>query len=136
MSNWKSDLANIWDALDVLEFLKNIQVDYQENFMKSLDEFQGDNPYQAHIWAILPHPLIPSGVLHAYPARNSQKNKIWEEWFLLDGSIHHHVLSQLKLQQTQGEWMGEITDADHPKEVLGINWYYHNDLDHRPFYLR
>ena len=136
MNNWKQELIQVWDELQVYEFLSSIDVDYEKNFLESITSFQGENPYPNYIWQMLPHPQIPSGVLHAYPATMSNKNKVWEEWFSLDQKIHHHVLSQVKLEQSEGTWLAAADDRDHPIEVLGINWNYHNDLDHRPFYLR
>ncbi|MGA0986541.1 MAG: hypothetical protein ACO3TD_06475 [Candidatus Nanopelagicales bacterium] len=136
MGIWKNELLSKWNQIGVKDFLDKINIDFETNFVQTLNGFEGDALYQEHTWAIIQNSAVKQGVLHCYPDALKNPGAIWEEWFFYEDSIRHHILSQTPLEQTQGTWMGELSDKDHPKEVLGITWHYHNDLDLRPFYLR
>jgi len=136
VNNWKQDLSAKWNNLGVEKFLKNINIDFESNFVNSLENYAGENLYKNHIWEIIPHSLISNGVLHAYPSTTSDENIVWEEWFFYENSIRHHVLSQKELAKSDGTWSGSFDDKDHPNQVLGKTWFYYNDTDLSPFYLR
>jgi len=130
---WVQATKARWRELNVEFFLTSIGVDFKSNFLETIsNSSQNTDPYADSIWRIIPHSLISQGVLHCYPKEVTTEKVIWEEWFLMDNEIHHHILSNQPFESSQGIWTPEPNDADHPIEVLGRNWHYQNSLDLRP----
>jgi hypothetical protein len=71
--------------------------------------------------------------LHVYPNQIQDDQVIWEEWFLLDGEIRHHVLSNSALENQDGVWQPEPTDTDHPDITLNRSWNYKIEKSLTPF---
>ena len=133
---WQSQLHQIWLNNGIPEFLSKIGVDFPKEFLQSLSVNRSpNNPYEESVWKLLPNSNIPQGVLHCYPKEVKDRKVIWEEWFLLDGKIRHHILSNLPLEGEEGEWRAEPGDSDHPQEVLNTTWHYRNSPDLRPVQL-
>ena len=122
-----------WRELNAESFLANIGIDFKTNFLDPISNSNlSADPYANSIWKIVPHSLVSQGVLHCYPKVVSSEKVIWEEWFLMDNEIHHHILSNQPFDSAQGIWTPEPDDADHPIEVLGRSWHYENSKDLRP----
>ena len=122
-----------WQKLNAESFLASIGIDFKTNFLDSISNSKlSADPYANSIWKIVPHSLVPQGVLHCYPKVVTSEKVIWEEWFLMDNEIHHHILSNKTFDSAQGIWTPEPDDADHPIEVLGRSWHYKNSKDLRP----
>jgi hypothetical protein len=122
-----------WQELNAEFFLTSIGIDFKTNFSDSISNSKlSTDPYSNSIWKIVPHSLVPQGVLHCYPKLVASEKVIWEEWFLMDNEIHHHILSNQPFDSAQGIWTPEPDDADHPIEVLGRSWHYENSKDLRP----
>ena len=122
-----------WQELNIESFLVNIGIDFKSNFLEPISSCNLDSdPYLNSIWQIIPHSLIPQGVLHCYPKEITSQKVIWEEWFLMDNEIHHHILSNHPFDSAQGIWTPEPNDTDHPIEVLGRSWNYENSKDLKP----
>jgi hypothetical protein len=122
-----------WQELNAEFFLTSIGIDFKTNFLDSISNSKlSTDPYSNSIWKIVPHSLVPQGVLHCYPKLVASEKVIWEEWFLMDNEIHHHILSNQPFDSAQGIWTPEPDDADHPIEVLGRSWHYENSKDLRP----
>jgi hypothetical protein len=130
---WMSKTNERWIEIGVPEFLAKIGIDFESNFLKTLQNCTtSENPYPNSKWEIIPHSVIPGGVLHCYPIKIEQSKVTWEEWFLMDGEIHHHILSNQPFENEEGIWTPEADDQDHPVEVLGRSWHYQNSSDLRP----
>jgi hypothetical protein len=135
-SLWKEELGSHWKALKIEHFLSEIGVDFQTNFLQSLNNSRlNSNPYLNHTWIIQDHSQLPIGVLHAYPNQIGVDQVIWEEWFLLNGEIRHHVLSNLPLVNQDGTWQPEPTDKDNPEITLNRSWNYKIEKSLKPFLL-
>lgn len=135
-SPWKVSLNSIWNSQSCPAFLKSIGVDFAKAFSDSLNNsVLEDNPYKNHIWQVMANSQIPEGVLHVYPVEIADAPVIWEEWFLLNGEIRHHILSNAPLENEDGIWQPEPTDKDHPKVVLNTQWHYRNSQDLSPWLL-
>jgi len=133
---WITPMHKRWLEIGVPEFLENIGINFKNSFREPLIACnQAANPYLKSLWKIVPHSLVPDGVLHCYPSEIMSSRVIWEEWFLLDGAIHHHILSNLPFDSQDGTWTPEPDDKDHPAEVLGLTWHYENLSDLRPAFL-
>jgi hypothetical protein len=122
-----------WQELNAEFFLTSIGIDFKTNFLEPISNSnQAIDPYANSIWQIVPHSLIPQGVLHCYPKEVTSEKIIWEEWFLMDNEIHHHILSNKLFDSAQGIWTPEPNDTDHPIQVLGRSWHYENSKDLKP----
>ena len=122
-----------WQELNAEFFLTSIGIDFKTNFLDSISNSKlSTDPYSNSIWKIVPHSLVPQGVLHCYPKLVASEKVIWEEWFLVDNEIHHHILSNQPFDSAQGIWTPEPDDADHPIEVLGRSWHYENSNNLKP----
>lgn len=130
---WIAATKARWRELNAEFFLTNIGIDFESNFLEPISNTnETTDPYANSIWQIIPHSLISQGVLHCYPKKVSSEKVIWEEWFLLDNEIHHHILSNQKFDSAQGIWTPEPDDSDHPIEVLGRSWHFENSKDLKP----
>lgn len=130
---WISKTQVRWLEINAQKFLASIGIDFETNFLQSINNCELlEDPYLNCKWEIIPHSVIPGGVLHCYPTEITSSRVIWEEWFLMDGEIHHHILSNQPFAEEQGVWTPEADDKDHPVEVLGRSWHYQNTSDLRP----
>ena len=133
LSGWKLSLNSIWDQENAAAFLKSIGIDFTSAFLDPLhSSTEEHNPYQNHIWQVMASSQIPEGVLHVYPKKIGSTPIIWEEWFLLNGEIRHHILSNAPLANEDGIWQPEANDTDHPKVVINTKWHYRNSKDLSP----
>lgn len=132
-SDWKLDLNLTWSKENTAAFLHSIGIEFTTAFLDPLNRSTVEhNPYQNHIWQVMANSQIPEGVLHVYPIKIADAPVIWEEWFLLNGEIRHHILSNAPLDNEDGIWQPEPTDTDHPKIVLNTKWHYRNSKDLAP----
>ena len=133
LSGWKLSLNSIWGQENAAAFLKSIGIDFTSAFLDPLhSSTEEHNPYQNHIWQVMTSSQIPEGVLHVYPIKIGSTPIIWEEWFLLNGEIRHHILSNAPLANEDGIWQPEANDTDHPKVVINTKWHYRNSKDLSP----
>ena len=72
-------------------------------------------------------------MLNAIPDITKTDTIPWEEWFMMENEIHHHVLFSVKHEKSTMTWQGEQDDKDHPKQVLGVLWHVYNDMSITPF---
>lgn len=130
---WVQGTLERWQEIGAESFLESIGINFKTNFLEPISNSKLDvDPYANSIWQIFPHSLISKGVLHCFPKNVTSKKVIWEEWFLLENEIHHHILSNQSFESVQGIWTPEPNDIDHPIEVLGRSWHYKNSKDLRP----
>ena len=128
--SWISKTYERWVEIGVPEFFAKIGIAFESNFLHTLQNCTiSEDPYSNFKWAIIPHSAIPGGVLHCFPIKIKQSKITWEEWFLMDGEIHHHILSNQPFENEEGIWTPDADDQDHPIEVLGRTWHYQNSSD-------
>ena len=131
--SWIQATKERWKEVAAASFLESIGIDLNSNFLETISKSKLiSDPYANSIWLIFPHSRVSQGVLHCYPKNVTSEKVIWEEWFLLDSEIHHHILSNQPFDSAQGIWTPEPNDVDHPSEVLGRSWHYENSKDLRP----
>jgi hypothetical protein len=103
---------------------KMMGLDFEETFIRPA-EAQQTVPYLEYQWVVAPHSLVKQGqVIHAMPPARERAEYPWEEWFLLDGTLHHNVLYTKKGPETTGVFEGALDDRDHPLMALGRTWHY------------
>lgn len=130
---WKKEVRRNWAKIALEEFCVQIGVAFPVAFESALDNCSSTlDPYPDYRWVILENKRIPFGVLHLVPPLPSLKPTLWEEWFVDEGQLHHHVLRNHPHEGATDIWHGELADIEHPREVLGIQWHHFNDQDLRP----
>ena len=131
--SWIQATRKRWKEIGAESFLESIGINFKSNFLETISNSKlVSDPYANSKWEIIPHSLVSQGVLHCYPRKVTSEKVIWEEWFLLDNEIHHHILSNQPFESAQGIWTPEPNDSDHPIEVLGRSWHYENSKDLKP----
>ena len=88
--------------------------------------------YLNHKWSVIQNSQVGK-VINAVPDISKADSIPWEEWFLMDGNIHHHILFKNKYPKSNMTWEGSLDDKEHPKQVLGILWHAYNDKDLNPY---
>ncbi len=134
---WKEEVSLTWTQIKLEQFCELSGVDFSSAFRMPLDLCVGQaNPYPLYRWLVTENPRITSGVLHLVPLRVDVNPALWEEWFVTEGQIHHHILMNHPHEQATDSWQGDFHDTEHPREVLGFHWHYFNDIDLRPMRYR
>ena len=88
--------------------------------------------YSNHEWIVINNNEVGE-VINAIPTISRADSIPWEEWFIVDCQIRHHVLFTSKHQKSNMTWEGHPGDKDHPKQVLGMLWHVYNDDNLTPF---
>ena len=109
-------------------------LDFEELFPDSLLG-SIDRNYGKHQWIVRDVPRFNT-VINAVPPDETLHELPWEEWFMLDGTLHHHVL-----YTKEPDHYDEIFDAPehddvHPPRTFGKKWYVIEDENMNPVLLR
>ncbi len=122
------------------QFLASIGADnYFDEMGLSINEmFLSDticiNPYNLHNWE-----LRKSGgftVVNAIPDEDKQDKLFWEEWYIGEGEVHHHILTLYKPPHYDEVFVCPAKDDIHPALSFGKVWYVVEDPDMKPLLLR
>ena len=81
--------------------------------------------YAGHQWIVFENSVVGT-VINAIPPLHLTATIPWEEWFVMDGELRHHILFTEKHESSTMTWEGPIEDEDHPEPVLGRLWHVHN----------
>ncbi len=93
-----------------------------------------EEAYGNHHWLVIQHPVV-GAVINAVPAIDHTHSVPWEEWFVMEGALHHHILYTVKQLASSDTWQGELDDKLHPPQVLGPLWHVHNSSNATPLLL-
>lgn len=126
MSDWSRFLEKIKN-LNILDTAKDLGIN-SENFTSS----EIAELYSNHEWIVIKNSQV-GPVINAVPDISIAESVPWEEWFLIDGNVHHHILFKKKYPKSNMTWKGNLDDKEHPKQVLGILWYVYNEKNVNPF---
>lgn len=91
--------------------------------------------YENYEWIIKTVPRF-NKIINAVPPDKNMKDLPWEEWYLLDGKIYHHVLYLKEPVHYNEIFNAPQIDDIHPIRVLGKIWYVIDDPDMSPVLLR
>lgn len=134
---WKEHVREIWRDIDLENFCASVGIDFSNIFAGSLELSTAEvDPYLHYRWVIMENHRLPHGVLHLVPPLVGNLPTLWEEWFLDESHLHHHVLRNHAHDLATDLWRGNTSDSEHPREVLGIQWHHSNDADLRPVRFR
>ena len=88
--------------------------------------------YSNHEWIVIQNSQV-GPVINTVPDISIANSVPWEEWFLMEGNIHHHILFKKKHPKSNMTWKGSLDDNEHPKQVLGILWHVYNEKNVTPY---
>jgi len=123
-------LDNRLTRLGVRAAAEELSIGFDEVFSDSLAD---PAAYADHRWVVMSHSRATGPVIHAVPPMDKAEEIPWEEWYRLDGQLHHTVLFLGQRAETTGEFVGDAEDLDHPRAVLGRRWFLQNALTPRPY---
>ena len=97
--------------------------------------FPGPWQYESHEWLVKTIPRVGL-IINAVPSGAGLHTLPWEEWYGLEGKLHHHVLYLKKPPQHDEIFDAPAQDDIHPPRTLGKSWYVIDDPDMSPVLLR
>ena len=113
--------------LKILDTAKDLGINYEIFTTPEISEL-----YSNHEWIVIQNSQV-GPVINAVPDISIVDSVPWEEWFLMDGIVHHHILFKKKYPKSNMTWEGHLEDNEHPKKVLGILWHVYNEKDINPY---
>ena len=125
-----SDLIGFLEKIKnsrILETAKDLGIDCEIFTRPEISEL-----YSNHEWIVIQNSQV-GPVINAVPDISIADSVPWEEWFLMSGNVHHHILFKKKYPKSNMTWKGNLDDKEHPKQVLGVTWHLFNEEDLTPF---
>lgn len=105
-----------------------------------LDFCRGGNiPYADYYWCVYTTTDVrvkPNIYIHAIPQPDSPEDMPWEEWFVMDGTFHHHVCYPRKMPKTEHIVHISPDDNDHPLYTMDKIWHWYIESDLTPILYR
>ena len=111
----------------ILDTAKDIGINFEIFTTTEISEL-----YSNHEWIVIQNSQV-GPVINAVPDISIADSVPWEEWFLMGGNVHHHILFNKKYPKSNMTWKGSLDDNEHPKQVLGILWHVYNEKDVDPY---
>jgi hypothetical protein len=69
-------------------------------------------------------------IVNAVPQDEDTDYLFWEEWYLNNGEIHHHILTLYKPDKYDAIWTAPAeNDNIHPSIAFGRTWYVVEEKD-------
>ena len=125
-----SDLSKFLEKiknLKILDTAKDLGINYEIFTTPEISEL-----YSNHEWIVIQNSQV-GPVINAVPNISIADSVPWEEWFLMGGIVHHHILFKKKYPKSNMTWKGNLDDNEHPKQVLGILWHVYNEKNVNPY---
>jgi len=115
--------------------VKSLQKAFARLGLRFRKLFPDTGPYEAHEWLVKTIPRVGL-IINAVPPDAELGHLPWEEWYKLEGRLHHHVLYLEKPPKHDEIFQAPEHDDVHPPRTLGKSWYVIEDLDMSPVLLR
>ena len=124
------------DLSKFLEKIKNLKIlDTAKDFGINIEIFTApeiSELYSDHEWIVIQNSQV-GPVINVVPDISIADSVPWEEWFLMDGILHHHILFKKKYPKSNMTWKGSLDDKEHPKQVLDVLWHVYNEKNVNPY---
>ena len=91
-----SDLSKFLEKiknLKILDTAKDLGISYEIFTNPKIHEL-----YSNHEWIVIQNSQVGS-VINAVPDISIADSVPWEEWFLMEGNVHHHILFKKTAQK-------------------------------------
>ncbi|MCF7942501.1 MAG: hypothetical protein K9M84_12885 [Spirochaetia bacterium] len=128
-----NELLDIWERAGVAQACEKIGLDFERIFASPASECS-TNPYRDHGWLVVEQEGFT--VINAIIEDAEQDRLFWEEWYLHEGEIHHHVLSLWRPPAYDELFSAPAHDEIHPQQCFSKQWYVIEDPDMAPLLLR
>jgi hypothetical protein len=92
--------------------------------------------YTGHEWLVKTIPRVGLIINAVPPDAELGRRQPWEEWYKLEGRLHHHVLYLTQPPKHDEIFQAPEHDDIHPPRTLGKSWYVIEDPDMSPALLR
>lgn len=113
------------------EYFDAMKLDMDELFAsQSFDE----DPYRDHNWEFRRNDSFI--IVNAIPNADLQDRIFWEEWYIHDGEVHHHVLTLWRPKDFDEIFDCPESDDIHPALSFGKRWYVVEDPEMKPVLFR
>ena len=112
---------------EIIHAAKELGINHKIFTSSKTSEFYSD-----HQWSVIQNSQV-GPVINAVPDIKIADTVPWEEWFLMNEEIHHHILFLKKHPKSSEVWEGSLDDKEHPKQVLGFTWHVFNEKDVTPY---
>ena len=129
-----ADLIPFLREKNIDRAFKSLSLDFNTLFPLQRIEESG-NPYKDYEWILKTAPRFNT-VINAVPPDEKMDELPWEEWYVLNEVIHHHVLFLKEPPRYDEIFEAPDYDEIHPPRTLGKNWYVIEDPDMSPVLLR
>ena len=126
----RDELAKYLTRLGVRRASADMGLDFGEIFVEGIAD---PSRYAGHRWVVMPHSNTQTPVIHAVPPMDEATEVPWEEWYRLDGKLHHTVLFLRPRPETTGQFSADRTDLDHLRAVLGKQWHLAQATSLKPY---
>jgi hypothetical protein len=128
------DLKNELKRKNIDKSFQKLGLDFEELFP---DRLLGriDKNYGQHQWFVRDVPRF-NMVINAVPSDEKLHDLPWEEWYMLEGTLHHHVLYTKEPEHYDEIFDAPAHDDIHPPRTLVKKWYVIDDRDMSPVLLR
>lgn len=75
-------------------------------------------------------------IINAIPPVEEMEKYFWEEWYMQDKKVHHHILYLIEPDSYDQIFEAPQTDDIHPPEIMSKKWYVLEDQDMSLFLTR
>ena len=126
-----TELAKYLLSIDADDYFNVMGLSVDNLFLKDSIE---KNPYCEHLWYLKKSEEVTA--VNAIPDLSNQDRLFWEEWYIYQGEVHHHILTLYKPEHYDEIFNCPEKDSIHPPLSFGKTWYVVEDKDMRPLLLR
>lgn len=128
------DLYTLFRKKNIEKAFQDVGLNLKTLFPEKTNQ-KASELYGNHEWVVKKVPQFGT-IINAVPPNEKIGNNPWEEWYMQDKIIHHHVLYLEKPASYDEVFIAPDYDDIHPSRTLGKKWYVIDDKDMSPVLLR
>jgi len=128
-----SDLVSRLRSMGLEKKFEALGLDFEALF--AMPPGTDRDPYEGYEWVVKKTGSFGT-VINAVPPDERMGDLPWDEWFVLEGTRHHHVLYLEPPERYDEVFVAPEADDIHPPRTLGKRWYVIEDPDMTPALLR
>ena len=125
-----NNLPGAFNDENIAEAFQDLGLDFERLFPEDTNKI-----YENYEWTVKTIPRF-NKIINAVPPDKNIKSLPWEEWYMLEKKIHHHVLYLKEPVHYDEIYNAPQIDDIHPIRTLGKIWYVIDDPDMSPVLLR
>ena len=129
-----NNLPGIFNDENIAGAFQDIGLDFERLFPDDALNIV-NKMYKNYEWIVNTVPRF-NKIINAVPPDKNMKDLPWEEWYLSDSKLHHHVLYLKEPDHYDEIYNAPQIDDIHPIRTLGKKWYVIDDPEMSPVLLR